>query len=105
VTDRRLWLLAAGALAYAAVRGVEAYGLWRARAWAQWFAILSGGLYLPVEIFALVSHATALRAIIFLINVGVVGYVCYVRLVGLVPTENSSHRDRRSPPASSRPGA
>jgi uncharacterized membrane protein (DUF2068 family) len=95
VTDRRLWLLAAGAVAYAAVRGVEAYGLWRVRAWAQWFAILSGGLYLPVEIFALVSHATALRAIIFLINVGVVGYVCYVRLIGLPEHGNpGSRRDR-----------
>ena len=48
-TDSRLWLLASGAFAYACVRGVEAYGLWRARAWAEWFAILSGGLYLPVE--------------------------------------------------------
>src|SRR5512144_295848 len=42
-TDRRLWLLASGAFAYTVVRGVEAYGLWRARAWAEWFAILSGG--------------------------------------------------------------
>jgi uncharacterized membrane protein (DUF2068 family) len=81
VTDRRLGLLASGAFAYAVVRGVEAYGLWRVRTWAQWFAILSGGIYLPIEIYALVEHATALRAAVLLINVGVVGYVCYVRLV------------------------
>jgi uncharacterized membrane protein (DUF2068 family) len=81
VTDRRLGLLASGAFAYAVVRGVEAYGLWRVRTWAQWFAILSGGIYLPIEIYALVEHATALRAVVLLINVGVVGYVCYVRLV------------------------
>lgn len=81
VTDTRLWLLASGAFAYAVVRCVEAYGLWRARAWAQWFAILSGAIYLPIEIYALIHHATALKAVVLLINVGIVGYVCYVLLL------------------------
>jgi uncharacterized membrane protein (DUF2068 family) len=81
VTDTRLWLLASRALAYAAVRGVEAYGLWRARAWAEWFAIVSGALYLPMETYALVHHATGLKAGVLVINVAIVGYVCYVRLV------------------------
>jgi uncharacterized membrane protein (DUF2068 family) len=81
-TDARLWLLASGAFVYTVVRGVEAYGLWRARAWAEWFAILSGAIYLPFEIYALVVHATALKAVILLINAGIVGYVVYVRLIG-----------------------
>src|SRR5271165_4259344 len=34
VTDTKLWLVAAGALAYSIVRFVEAYGLWQARPWA-----------------------------------------------------------------------
>jgi uncharacterized membrane protein (DUF2068 family) len=80
VTDTRLWLLASGAFAYAVARGVEAYGLWRARVWAEWFAILSGAIYLPIEIYELIRHATALKAIVLLINVGIVGYVSYVRL-------------------------
>jgi uncharacterized membrane protein (DUF2068 family) len=82
VTDTRLWLLASGAAAYAVVRGVEAYGLWRARVWAQWFAILSGAIYLPIEIYALIHHPTALKAVVLLSNVGIVGYVCCVRLLG-----------------------
>ena len=81
VTDTRLWLLASGAAAYAVIRGVEACGLWRARVWAEWFAILSGAIYLPIEIYALIHHATALKAVVLLINVGIVGYVCYVRLL------------------------
>ena len=80
VTDTRLWLLASGAFAYAVARGVEAYGLWRARAWAEWFAILSGVLYLPVETYALVHHASALKAFVLLINLAIVAYVSYVRL-------------------------
>ena len=80
MTDKKLWLFAAGAFAYAAVRGVEAYGLWRLRAWAEWFAIVSGGIYLPVEIYELIHHATATKASILLTNVAIVLYVAYVRL-------------------------
>ena len=81
LTDTRLWLLACGAFAYALTRGVEAYGLWRARVWGEWLAILSGTLYLPIEIYALVHHATALKAAVLVITVGIVAYVAYVGLV------------------------
>jgi uncharacterized membrane protein (DUF2068 family) len=81
VTDTRLWLFASGAFGYAVVRGMEAYGLWRARAWAQWFAIFGGAIYLPIEIYEMVLHATALKAVVVLVNAGIVGYVCYVRLI------------------------
>jgi uncharacterized membrane protein (DUF2068 family) len=79
VTDSRLWLLASGAFAYSLVRAVEAYGLWRARAWAEWFAILSGAIYLPVEIYELTHHATALKVAVLVVNLGIVSYVGYVR--------------------------
>jgi uncharacterized membrane protein (DUF2068 family) len=80
MTDARLWLLAAGAACYAAIRGVEAYGLWRARVWAEWFAILSGVIYLPFEIYALARHATWIKAMVLLVNAAIVAYVGYVRL-------------------------
>ena len=79
VTDKRLWALAAGALAYTIVRFVEAYGLWHARIWAEWFALLSGCLYLPWEIFELLNRATLIRWSIFLINLAIVIYMAYVR--------------------------
>ena len=49
---RLLVLFAAG---YGIVRGVEAYGLWHARRWAEWFAALSGGIYVPFEIYELAT--------------------------------------------------
>src|ERR1043165_7789130 len=58
VTNARLWGFAAAAAAYPLVRGVEAYGLWMERRWAEWFALISGSLYLPVEIYELFHHAT-----------------------------------------------
>src|SRR5947207_11079087 len=56
-SDARLRTLAALAFAYSCVRFVEAYGLWKMRAWAEWFAIISGGLYLPVELYELIERA------------------------------------------------
>lgn len=51
LTDSRLWLLSFGAMIYAAIRFLETYGLWHERSWAEWFAVLSAGLYLPVEVY------------------------------------------------------
>lgn len=72
LTDARLWTLAAGAAAYAGWRFLEAYGLWKARAWAEWLAAISGSIYIPFEIYELTRGATLLRVVTFSINVVIV---------------------------------
>lgn len=71
--DTRLVLLAVGAAAYATVRLIEAYGLYRERAWAEVFAAASGAVYMPIELYEWVVQPSWLRAVIFLINAAVVG--------------------------------
>lgn len=75
----RLRFLAALAFLYAAVRFVEAYGLWQLKTWAEWFAIISGSLYLPIEIFEIVKHVTIIRIVVLLVNAFIVIYLIYVR--------------------------
>lgn len=77
ITDGRLWFLAVAAAAYALVRGVEAYGLWHERRWAEWFALIAGGLYVPVEIYELLRHATWLKAAVLVLNLAIVVYMAY----------------------------
>jgi uncharacterized membrane protein (DUF2068 family) len=79
-SDSRLRTLAALAFAYSVVRFVEAYGLWHMRAWAEWFAILSGCLYLPVELYELIERPTHLRGLVLFFNAVIVAYLLYVRL-------------------------
>jgi uncharacterized membrane protein (DUF2068 family) len=79
LNDARLRLLAALAFLYAGGRFIEAYGLWRMRAWAEWLAIVSGAVYLPVEVFELIKHATLMRGGVLLINAGIVVYLVYFR--------------------------
>src|SRR6202000_2989526 len=62
LNDARLWGLSGGALVYSTVRFVEAYGLWHERSWAEWFAVISASLYLPVEIVHLINNPGWLSA-------------------------------------------
>lgn len=77
LTEAHLRLAAAVAVAYAAVRFVEAWGLWRARRWAEWFAAVSAGLYLPLEGYELYASGTWLSLGILLINLLVVGVMLH----------------------------
>lgn len=72
LSDQRLLMLAAGAGLYASFRLVEAYGLWRARPWAEWLAALSGAVYLPFEAIGLWRDATWLGLGVLLVNALVV---------------------------------
>jgi uncharacterized membrane protein (DUF2068 family) len=77
--NSHLQLLACAALLYSAIRFVEAYGLWRYRRWAEWFAILSSGAYLPLEVYELLRHPTAVRASVLTANAALVAYLIRVR--------------------------
>jgi uncharacterized membrane protein (DUF2068 family) len=77
VTNTNLMLLAAGACIYSLVRFVEAYGLWNARAWAEWFAALSGGIYIPFEILRLHKHVSWTSIGLLILNVVVVVFMLY----------------------------
>ena len=77
-SNAELWLIGTLVLAYAAVRFSEAYGLWFARRWAEWLAALSGGIYVPVEIYELARGVSAIKLAALVLNVGVVVYMCFV---------------------------
>ena len=73
-----IWIIFSGILAYVIVRFVEAIGLWMEQEWAEWFALLSGCLYLPWELYALTHHATALKWGIFAVNMVIVLYLAWL---------------------------
>jgi uncharacterized membrane protein (DUF2068 family) len=77
LTEAKIWAVAGVAVAYSLLRFVEAYGLWYARAWAEWIALVSGMLYLPFEIYKLLHRPSAFHVWVFLINVAIVLYMAY----------------------------
>ena len=54
---------------------IEAYGLWYAKRWAEWFAALSGGIYIPFELHTLAHHVSLLTLGALLVNVVVVAII------------------------------
>jgi uncharacterized membrane protein (DUF2068 family) len=78
--NARLWIVILVACIYSALRFTEAIGLWRARPWAEWIALVSGAMYLPFEVFKLAHRVSPLHVSILLINLAVVAYMFYLRI-------------------------
>jgi uncharacterized membrane protein (DUF2068 family) len=75
LTDVRLWLLAMLAFGYAALRLVEAWGIWRDRQWAKWLAVAVGGIYLPLELYELFHGVSGIKVGMLSVNIGIVLYM------------------------------
>ena len=77
-TDGRLWFIAIIGFVYALFRFVEAYGLWFCRTWAEWLAVISGGIYLPLEVYELFRRVTWMRISALVANLVVVAAIALV---------------------------
>lgn len=78
LTDSQLWIMAISALLYSVVRFVEAIGLWLQQQWAKWFGLITGGMYIPIELLEIMRGATIVKAIVLIVNLSVVGYLAYI---------------------------
>ena len=89
--DKSLWAIAAAAMVYSAVRFAEAYGLWHARDWAEWFALLSGAMYLPWEVLSIIRHPHPYKWVVLLANLAIVLYMVYLRMQSAAATRAKAH--------------
>ncbi len=90
-TNHHVGEIAAVGFAYVLIRLVEAYGLWQGKHWAEWFAVISAGIYLPLEFQHFAHHPNALNAGLILFNVVIILYLA--RLL------NQQRAERRAGPA------
>jgi len=78
--------IAALAFAYSLIRLAEGYGLWNGKHWAEWFAVISAGIYLPLEFRHFAHRPTLLNTSVIVFNVAIMIYL--MRLL------NQQHRSR-----------
>ena len=78
ITDSKLWFFASFALIYSAFRFIEGYGLWKEKTWAEWLAVISGTIYLPVEIYEIGVKISFVKILALAANFVVLGVVAYV---------------------------
>jgi uncharacterized membrane protein (DUF2068 family) len=75
LSTRTLLLVAAGLALYAAIELVEGVGLWLARRWGEYFALIATSLGLPIEIYDLSHKITVTAFVLFALNLVLVLYL------------------------------
>jgi uncharacterized membrane protein (DUF2068 family) len=58
--------------AYGILHMVEAWGLWRAKAWASWLGCIAASIYLPFEFYALITRPGWIALVVVVINLVIV---------------------------------
>lgn len=89
ISSSNITLITFGTMLYSIVRFVEAYGLWRSFRWTEWFALISGAIYLPFEFYEFYNNPGMLSATLISINGLIVAYI-YNML-----KKNKSHVNKR----------
>lgn len=90
VHDTQLWFLALSAFLYAVARFIEAFGLWHRKLWAEWFGALSGGIYIPMELYEVVHRLSWAKMTVLSVNLAIVAYLGHVLSIRREETRNSS---------------
>jgi uncharacterized membrane protein (DUF2068 family) len=67
--------IALGSVAYAGVRFTEAYGLWRERTWAEWFGVVSGLIYVPLDVLEIARRPGVPSFAMLALNLLIVGFL------------------------------
>ena len=75
ISTPKMQLGALVALVYAAVSGIEAFGLWHQKAWATILVVGIVGLTIPVEIYELIHKASLVKFVVFAINIAMFVYL------------------------------
>jgi uncharacterized membrane protein (DUF2068 family) len=62
-------------LAYGGLEGVEGYGLWRRRSWAERLTVFATAILIVPEVWELSKRPTVLKALALVVNLGIVAYL------------------------------
>jgi uncharacterized membrane protein (DUF2068 family) len=72
---RKLKELSVGTFFYSALYLTEGIGLALRKRWAEYFTIVSTSLFIPLEIYELIKHASIAKGVLLLVNAGIVAYL------------------------------
>jgi uncharacterized membrane protein (DUF2068 family) len=72
--------LGLGSFVYAGLFLTEGVGLWLLKRWAEWLTVIITSSLVPVEIYAIWRHPSAVKWVALAVNVAIVAYlVCHMR--------------------------
>ena len=72
---KQLKELSIGSFVYAAITLTEGAGLAFRKRWAEYFTIVITGSFLPLEIYEIIRHTTAMKFLLLAVNLAILGYL------------------------------
>ena len=75
LTPKQLKELSVGTFLYAGLFLTEGLGLLLRKHWAEYFTIITTGLFIPLEVYELVKHFTWIKVGVTVVNVLIVWYL------------------------------
>jgi len=75
VTPKQLKELSVGTFFYAALFATEGIGLLLRKRWAEYFTIVTTGLFIPLEVYEISRHFTVTRLVVGIVNLLIVWYL------------------------------
>ena len=70
-------LLSAATLFYAVLFLIEGVGLLLMKRWAEIFTVIITGSFIPLEIYHLVRHFSAMKIVMIIVNAAIVAYLIW----------------------------
>jgi len=69
--------LGLGSLLYAALFLTEGTGLWLQKRWGEWLTVIITSTLIPLEIYEIYRHPTAVKVAVLVVNIVIVVYLIY----------------------------
>ncbi|MDB6125817.1 MAG: hypothetical protein JWQ71_4810 [Pedosphaera sp.] len=73
--DKKLEQISIGTFIYAALFLTEGIGLLFQKRWAEYFTVIVTGSFIPLEIYELIKHFSAMKIIALVVNVAILAYL------------------------------
>lgn len=77
LTPDKIKELGLGSMVYAGLFLTEGIGLWLEKRWAEWLTVIITSSLVPIEIYEIYRHPTAIKIAVLLINIAIVAYLLY----------------------------
>lgn len=79
LSTTKLYLYGAAIAVYALVNGVESFGLWRARRWAEYLTLVEVVALLPLTIIELTERVSPVKVVGLVLDLAVAGYLLWAK--------------------------
>jgi uncharacterized membrane protein (DUF2068 family) len=75
LTPQKIKSLGVVSFIYAGLFLTEGIGLWLMKRWAEWFSVIITTSLIPIEIYEIYRHPSAIKCLVLIVNIAVVLYL------------------------------